>query len=125
MNEKGFTIVELLIVIAILSIMGIMVVPNLLKTIEANRVKEYQEYESLLRTNLEIYQTDKKEDLWLNGINKVTITKEELKTINKDLNINHEVCAIKKDFTIIKDEKGYEYLVCIECNKYKSKDCDK
>ena len=40
-NKNGFTLVELLVVISIILILGLIVTPKIIKTIENNKLKIY------------------------------------------------------------------------------------
>lgn len=44
-NKNGFTLVELLVVISIILILGLIVTPKIIKTIENNKLKIYKEQE--------------------------------------------------------------------------------
>ena len=47
-NKNGFTLVELLVVISIILILGLIVTPKIIKTIENNKLKIYKEQEKRL-----------------------------------------------------------------------------
>ena len=52
-NKKGFTIVELVIVIAVIAILAAVLIPNLLRLVEkANESKALQEAESAMKLDL-------------------------------------------------------------------------
>ena len=59
MNKKGFTLVELIIVIVIIGIIVVLAVPAVLDTIEENRTESAKAVEKLLIQNLEIYNNDR------------------------------------------------------------------
>lgn len=48
MNKKGFTLVELIASIGIMIVLALIVVPNVMKTIEKNRTKLYKNQETRL-----------------------------------------------------------------------------
>ena len=59
MNKKGFTLVEVIIVIVIIGIIVVLAIPNILNEIEQNRVDSGIAVEKLLVHNLEMYNNDK------------------------------------------------------------------
>ena len=74
-NKNGFTLVELLVVISIILILGLIVTPKIIKTIENNKLKIYKEQEKRLEEAAikyanegELYTTE----------DTVRLTKEEL-----------------------------------------------
>ena len=59
MNKKGFTLVEVIIVIVIIGIIVVLAIPNILDEIEQNRIDSAKAVEKLLKHNLEMYDSDK------------------------------------------------------------------
>ena len=64
MNKKGFTLIELIAVLIILTVITAMIMPNIVKYIDKNREESALSIEKLLIHNLELYNTDKEKDLW-------------------------------------------------------------
>lgn len=139
MNKKAFSIIELLITVVIISIIISIALPSIYSILRKNKEKNYEEYNTYLKDNLHMYNIDLQEDLWTERETEyLTVSKEELKARNKDLNINHEHCVIAGNMSIIKNNKNFDYKVCIYCDKaengsyiynganytYKSADCD-
>ena len=123
MNKKGFTLTELLVSIVILSIISLMVLPNLFSLINSNHVKDYESYEMLVKSTLEMYNIDKKEDLWSDN-NNAKISFADLKKLYPNTSLTNEECIVDGDLEIIKQNKTYKYVTCIVCKDYKSKDCN-
>ena len=59
MNKKGFTLVEVILVIVIIGIIVVLAIPNILDAIDENRVEGAKSVEKLLTQNLELYNNDK------------------------------------------------------------------
>ena len=59
MNKKGFTLVEVILVIVIIGIIVVLAIPNILNEIDQNRVDSAKSIEKLLGQNLEMYNNDK------------------------------------------------------------------
>lgn len=64
MNKKGFTLVELILVIIIIGIISLVTIPNIMEALHASKSQNGETIEKLLLHNLELYNTDYKEDLW-------------------------------------------------------------
>ena len=74
-NNRGFTLVELIAVVAILLVLGFMVTPKVLDIIDENRIKAYQEIEKRLEEAAAKYLV---ENYVSSNTEIVTITKEQL-----------------------------------------------
>ncbi len=59
MNKKGFTLVEVIIVIVIIGIIVVLAIPSILDEIEQSRVDSSKAVEMILKHNLEMYDNDK------------------------------------------------------------------
>ena len=91
MNKKGFTLIELIAVLIILTVITAMIMPNVVKYIDKNREESALSIEKLLIHNLELYNTDKEKDLW----------NENTECINVDIN---DFDAIKTISNLIRDD---------------------
>ena len=74
-NNRGFTLVELIAVVAILLVLGFMVTPKVLDIIDENRIKAYKEIEKRLEEAAAKYLV---ENYVSSSIENITITKEQL-----------------------------------------------
>ena len=123
LNDKtGFTLVELLLVIVIIVILGVLLIPNILETLDESRVENGKAIEKLLIKNLELYNADHSKDLWNNYNDDYDctneITFEDLLAFNPDINLGE--CLLNKEdsFTIEKvGANKYKYYVGITCGK--------
>ena len=76
-NKNGFTLVELLVVISIILILGLIVTPKIIKTIENNKLKIYKEQEKRLEeAGLKYIQNKYISE----NESEIKITKQELKS---------------------------------------------
>lgn len=115
MNKKGFTLVELLIVIVILGIIAMIALPNIFEMINESKINGYKKYEKTLIDNIEMYNIDLQEDIWFENETSFDLTLSQLKERNQDLEENKD-CLIE-NLNIIKEDNRYKYNVCIKCNQ--------
>ena len=66
MNKKGFTLIELIMVIIIIGIIGMMTIPGIMKSLTESRKNSGENVEKILKSNLEMYNIDNEVDLWCN-----------------------------------------------------------
>ncbi len=116
MNKKGFTLIEMLLVVVIIGILTIIVYPNLSEILSSGKEKKYENYVELLEENLKLYRIDKGDTLWINGTNTTSVLYENLQKSNPDINIGD--CTPSN---LIIEKTGstsykYTYKVCITCN---------
>jgi len=147
MNKKGFTLVELLLVIVIIAIISLVVLPNMMDILNVSKNKKWTSIEDVVKTNLELYNIDYLEDLWNFGCvpdedtgetcdKNSSISKYEFKTkekINEVLNINPDIeldiCRVTYMSIEKEGNKDFEYNVCISCvdetdtSVYETKNC--
>lgn len=117
MNKKGFSLVEMLLVLVLISIVFAIILPNIMKMTNSSREKEIEGYKKLITENLEMYVIDKEKSIG----NSTVITLDELKNVNPDIDIDN--CTVG-DITITKEQKdtlvsdvyGYSFDFCLTCN---------
>lgn len=63
MNKKGFTIIELIMVIVIISILSLVLVPNIITFNNKNKIKSCESLEKNIISAAKIYVTNNKYDL--------------------------------------------------------------
>ena len=117
MNKKGFTLIELISVVIILTVATAILMPNLVKYLNKNREESAKSIEKLLITNLELYNTDKEQDLWNDNKTCITVSIEELLEQNKNIDLGECLLTNEKALTITKENDTYKYYANITCGK--------
>ena len=134
MNKKGFTLIELIMVIIIIGIIGMMTIPGIMKSLTESRKNSGENVEKILKSNLEMYNIDNEADLWCNrddydsneeyeelcgeeeNSNNVNFT--DLKQRNPDIDLGECLLKGTNSLTITKIENHkYKYSVNIVCSK--------
>lgn len=126
MNKKGFTLVELILVVVILGIISVIVFPGIMKSLNQSKVNSAKAIEKVLRENLELYNIDHKDDIWCNddGIENnclntgdtETVTIQELYNTNPDIDMGKCLLQNNDSLQITKKENGtFSYTVEIVC----------
>ena len=113
MNKKGFTLVELLAVIAVIAILSGIAIPNVMTAVNSNRRNNF-----LLDARRMIAKADNLLALDIDARNR--INEEEVLYTLEDLNVNGEfqTDADGNTFTdafvkIIYNENKYKYCICV------------
>lgn len=132
MNKKGFTLVELILIITLMAIISVIVIPNILDALSSSKQQKYESLYILVEKNMKLYNDKYSVDLWsnnktffdfcegssncINGINK-------LKESGSDIVLDD--CIINT-MTITKNDSKYTYnltMICgtedkVTCNRY-------
>ena len=117
MNKKGFSLVEMLLVLVLISIVFAIILPNIMKMTNSSREKEIEGYKKLITENLEMYVIDKEKSIG----NSTVITLDELKNVNPDIDIdnctvgNITITKEQKD-TLVSDVYRYSFDFCLTCD---------
>ncbi len=121
MNKKGFSLVEMLLVLVLMAIVSMIILPNISKMTSSSKEKEIEGYLKILEENLNLYVIDKKESISWNN-DKANITFDELKKVNPDIKI--EKCSVDKLLitriakeSTMNDVYNYKFSICIVCNE--------
>lgn len=119
MKNKGFTLVELILVVVILGIISAITVPAIMKSLSESKSDSGEAIENLLKENLELYNIDNKEDIWTEGVTKKNINISYLYNMNPDIDMGECLLQnINENLLIEKDEEGdFIYKVKIICGK--------
>ena len=64
MKNKGFTLVELILVVVIMGIISAIVIPSIMKGLSDSEKQGGKSVEELLINNLKLYNDDNKFDIW-------------------------------------------------------------
>ena len=119
MNKKGFTLIETIMVIAILALLMLILVPNVISLINKNNIKSCQNLEASIKNAAKVYVTNNKYQL---GFNCNTSEKTSTVTISiqnlidsGDLKLQNDNLVNPKNNSTIKQDK--EITVKYDCNK--------
>lgn len=121
MNKKGFTLVELILIITLMAIISVIVIPNILDALSSSKQQKYESLYILVEKNMKLYNDKYSVDLWsnnktffdfcegssncINGINK-------LKESGSDIVLDD--CIINT-MTITKNDSKYTYKLTMTC----------
>ena len=117
-NKKGFTLIEVLIVVVILAVIVLITIPSVRKIMQNSNEKKYIAYENVLKENLKLYSNDNKENLWSNlksGGYSINFT-SELQQSNPDI-VLEKGCYVNNLVANKNDDGTYSYEACITCEK--------
>lgn len=129
MNKKGFTLVELILVVVIIGIISAITIPSIMDALSESKTTGGETVEKLLETNLELYNTDNKEDLWCLEDSKcesddpnktcITVQLNDLYSMNPDIDFGD--CVLKDNNSLVirrdTDNNSYTYSANIVCSK--------
>lgn len=96
LNDKGFTLIELIVVIAIMGVILILVLPQISRLQSANKDKKYDAYYSSIESAAKLYMDSQAKDLFgSNSSGCVTVDYSDLKKQNlvKDFGSSDVTCG--------------------------------
>ena len=116
MNKKGFTLVELLGVLVVLSVILMIAFPLITTYINKSKQKAYDTQMELIITGLKNYANEQKEVLPVNDTDYVTFTLGQLKALgivnNSVVNpLDGKEIDDSMEFKIVKDGSKYTYQI--------------
>ena len=129
MNKNGFTLVELILVVVIIGIISAITIPSIMNGLSESKATGGESVEKLLETNLELYNTDHKEDLWCledsnceseeQNKNCITVSLNDLYSMNPDIDFGDCVLRDGNSLVIRRDidTNSYTYHANIVCSK--------
>ena len=131
-NNKGFTLIEILAVVIILSILIALIVPAVSKYIRNGKIKYYKSLEDEIVVIARDYYTSNKSELPRGQLNSagvpMYINQVSLSTLTEKGYITNEIVDADKNpcsgYVRVenKGNKEYKYIPCIVCANYKSED---
>ncbi len=123
-NNKGFTLVELLVAVAILGIITGMSIPIITNIKNNNETKKFDIYGKSLITAAKLYKDSYEEDLFghkTSGCSNITIDKLKEKKLIHDFPDENISCISDSTFVkIIKLKNQYGYSYSLGCGKKSS-----
>ena len=139
MKNKGFTLVELILVVVILGILSAIVIPGIMKSLSESRRDSGESIEKILKENLELYNIDHKDDIWCSenskddGLENDTglntnckkpgdyhiVPVSALYSTNPDIDMGECLLQNSNSLKITRDDSGdkFKYEVKIVCGK--------
>lgn len=129
MNKNGFTLVELILVVVIIGIISAITIPSIMNGLSESKATGGESVEKLLETNLELYNTDNKEDLWCLEDSKceskeqnktcITVSLNDLYSMNPDIDFGDCVLRDGNSLVIKRNiaTNSYTYHANIVCSK--------
>ena len=119
MNNKGFTMVELLVAMAIMGLLVIMAFPTL-RAIQLNNTdRKYKEYGTAAISATKLYTDSYADDMFnyedTNQFKMVTFDKLVLKDLLKEIGISGAYCVDSSSVTVVKYDNDYSYCLHLKC----------
>lgn len=119
MNKKGFTLIETIMVIAILALLMLILVPNVITLINKNNIKSCQNLEASIKNAAKVYVANNKYQLGFscNASETTSIVKIPIQNLidSGDLKLQNDNLVNPKDNSTIKQDK--EITVKYDCDK--------
>ncbi len=119
MNKKGFTLIETIMVIAILALLMLILVPNVITLINKNNIKSCQNLEASIKNAAKVYVANNKYQLGFscNASETTSIVKIPIQNLidSGDLKLQNDNLVNPKNNSTIKQDK--EITVKYDCNK--------
>ena len=120
MNNKGFTMVELLVAMAIMGLLIIMAFPTIRAVQSNNTSTKYKEYGKSVISAAKLYTDSYEEDLFdlndNNGMKSIYLDELVKKDLLKDISISDSTCLNGSSVNIIKYKDDYTYCLNLICS---------
>ena len=133
MNNKGFTLIEIIVVVIIIGVISAISIPVIRKISDDNKNSMYEQYRNVLVEYAKIYVEDYRDDLFNGTDDTEIITACDLykKYLIKDITVNGSDCIKKtcsdckscsgdSSIVVTKDSNGYyKYKAKLNCTNSK------
>ena len=120
MNNKGFTMVELLVAMAIMGLLIIMAFPTIRAIQSNNTSTKYKEYGKSVLSASKLYVDSYEEDLFdlndNNGMKSIDLNDLVKKDLLKDISMSDSTCLNGSSVNIIKYKDDYTYCLNLVCS---------
>lgn len=118
-NNKGFTLVELVVTIAILGIITVISFPLIRNIINNNDAKKFEQYSDILTEAASLYVDNYNEDLFCRkdtGCAYIKYSDLKKKNLIKDIQVDGVSCDTENTFIKVEKNKGnYKYTTYMGC----------
>ena len=120
MNNKGFTMVELLVAMAIMGLLVIMAFPTIRAVQTNNTNTKYEEYGKAAISAAKLYTDSYGEDIFDPDISSqfdsISFDKLVTKDLLKDINVSGSSCIAGSSVRVVKYNDSYDYCLDLHCN---------
>lgn len=118
-NNQGFTLVELIVTIAIMGIITMLALPSVQNIQNKNTKKKYETYRDTLLTGAKLYTDSYSDDMFgynVSGCYDISYTELKDKNLIKDIKIKGDTCDNGKTFIrVYKRGDDYQYAASLYC----------